>query len=218
MKKIFYPLAAAFVIAADQFTKYLVRMNMQPGDRIPVIGDWLRIYYVQNTGTAFSMFAGNRFVTVVLTGILILVCVVFAIREIKDGDTLIPLLLTLIAAGGVSNMIDRLRLGFVTDMISCGSFAVFNVADIFVTCGCVLMMAAIIIMYREEEEANSSEKRSAEAAETASYIIDGGTCKSKADTGEPETVTDKPKADTGEPETGTDRSGSGRRSRGDCND
>lgn len=150
MKKIFYPIMAAAVIAADQLTKYIVRANMQPGDRIPVIGDWMSIYYVQNTGTAFSMFAGNRFVTVILTSALIIVCLVFIIKEIRCGHSLIPSLLTLVAAGGISNMIDRLSLGFVTDMISCGNFAVFNVADIFITCSCVLTMLAVLFVYKDE--------------------------------------------------------------------
>ena len=51
MKRFIYPSIAVLVIALDQFTKYLVRSNMQPGDRIPVIGNWMSIYYVQNTGT-----------------------------------------------------------------------------------------------------------------------------------------------------------------------
>ena len=153
MKKIYYILAVAFVIASDQLTKYLVRANMQPGDKIPVIGDWMNIYYVQNTGTAFSMFEGNKLVTVVLTSVLIIVCVAFAISEARDGRKASSLLLTLIAAGGASNMIDRMSLGFVTDMISCGSFAVFNVADIFVTCSCVLMIIAAFFMFKNDEEA-----------------------------------------------------------------
>ena len=142
MKKIMYPLIALIVIAADQITKYLVRANMQPGERIPLIGDWLSLYYVRNTGTAFSMFEGNRYVTVLL---------VVIISEARAGRTLIPVLLTLVAAGGVSNLADRLTLGYVTDMISCGSFAVFNVADIAVTCGCILTMLALLLFYREEE-------------------------------------------------------------------
>ena len=140
---------AVIVIAVDQFTKYLVRTNMQPGDRIPVIGNWMSIYYVQNTGTAFSMFSGNRFVTVFLTSALIIFCIVFIVKEARAGHTLIPVLFTFVAAGGVSNMIDRLTLGYVTDMISCGSFAVFNVADIGVTCGCVLAMIALLVLYKE---------------------------------------------------------------------
>lgn len=151
MKKIIYPLSAAFVIAADQITKYMVRANMQPGDKIPIIGDWMNIYYVQNTGTAFSMFEGNKFITIVLTSILIIGCVLFAISEARGGNKATSLLLTLIAAGGASNMIDRVSLGFVTDMISCGSFAVFNVADIFVTCSCVLMAIVVFFMFKNEE-------------------------------------------------------------------
>ena len=150
MKRLIYPLIGAFVIVLDQFTKYLVRANMQPGDRIPVIGDWMSIYYVQNTGTAFSMFSGNQFVTVFLTSALIIFCIVFIIKEAREGQRVIPALFTFVAAGGISNMIDRLTLGYVTDMISCGSFAVFNVADIGVTCGCVLTMIALLILYKDE--------------------------------------------------------------------
>ena len=72
--------------------------------------------------------------------------------EARSGHTLVPVLLTLVAAGGISNLIDRFTLGYVTDMISCGNFAVFNVADIAVTCGCVLTMLALLLFYREEEE------------------------------------------------------------------
>ena len=152
MKKIINPLAALLVIAADQITKYLVRANMAPGDRIPILGNWLSIYYVQNTGTAFSMFAGNKFVTIALTSVLIIICIGFAVSEARSNHSLTALLLTLIAAGGASNMIDRVKLGFVTDMISCGNFAVFNVADIFVTCSCILMALLVFFMYKNGEE------------------------------------------------------------------
>ncbi|MBQ6151469.1 MAG: signal peptidase II [Mogibacterium sp.] len=150
MKRFIYPLIALIVIILDQITKYLVRANMQPGDRIPVIGDWMSIYYVQNTGTAFSMFRDNRLVTVFLTTALIIFCMIFIVKEAREGQQLISVLFTFVAAGGISNMIDRLTLGFVTDMISCGSFAVFNVADIGVTCGCILTMIALLIQFRDE--------------------------------------------------------------------
>ena len=150
MKRFIYPSIAVLVIALDQLTKYLVRANMQPGDRIPVIGNWMSIYYVQNTGTAFSMFRDNRFVTVFLTTALIILCIIFIVKEAREGHRLIPVLFTFVAAGGISNMIDRLMLGFVTDMISCGSFDVFNVADIGVTCGCILTMIVLIIQFKDE--------------------------------------------------------------------
>lgn len=147
---ILYPMIAVVVIALDQITKYLVRANMQPGDSIPVIGSWLRILYVRNTGTAFSMFEGNKWVTVVFTTVLIIACLVYVIHEARSGSKVISILLTFVIAGGVSNMIDRLTLGYVTDMISCGRFAVFNVADIFVTCGCALTILYLILEMRKE--------------------------------------------------------------------
>ena len=147
-----YPLIAAVIIAADQFTKYLVRSGMQPGDRIPVIGEWFSMYYVRNTGTAFSMFSGNRMVTVVLTSLLIIGCIIFVIYEARRGSKVTAALLTCVAAGGLSNLFDRIALGYVTDMISCWSFAVFNVADIFVTCGCFLVIAYVLLVYKDAEE------------------------------------------------------------------
>ena len=147
---IIYPAIAAALIALDQLTKYLVRVNMQPGDSIPVIGNWLRILYVRNTGTAFSMFEGNKWITVVLTSVLIIACTIFVIKEAAAGSKVTSILLTFVIADGVSNLIDRLTLGYVTDMISCGSFAVFNVADIGVTCGCFLTVIYLLLEMRSE--------------------------------------------------------------------
>lgn len=144
-----YPLIAALIIAADQATKFAVRASMQPGDRIPVIGDWFSIYYVRNTGAAFSMFSGNKMVTIALTSVLIILCLVFIIYEARKGSKALAALITMIFAGGVGNMIDRLALGYVTDMISCWNFAVFNVADIFVTCGCFITVLYILFAYKD---------------------------------------------------------------------
>jgi signal peptidase II len=152
---ILYPIIAAIVIAADQFTKYLVRAGMQPGDSIPVLGDWLRFYYVRNTGTAFSMFSGNVWITIVFTSILILACIIIGAKEARGGSKTIAVLLTFICAGGLSNLFDRIALGYVTDMISCWSFAVFNVADIAVTCGCIALMIYLIATFKDEEKGDA---------------------------------------------------------------
>ncbi len=141
----------AAVIAADQLTKIIIRANLDLGERIPVIGDWFRITYVQNTGTAFSMFSGNKMVTLVLTSILIVACLILIVHESRSGSRSLAVCLTFVMAGGVANMIDRFFIGFVTDMISVGSFAVFNVADIAVTCGCFIAMALVLLEYKDSE-------------------------------------------------------------------
>ena len=150
MMILIYPLIVIAIIAADQFTKVLVRNNIALGERIPVIGDWMNFTYIRNEGAAFSMFSGNRFVTVVLTAALLILCVVFIIHELRAKENVLVLCITCVLGGGLSNMYDRIHFGYVTDMISCGNFAVFNVADIFVTCGCILAIIYILFCYKEE--------------------------------------------------------------------
>lgn len=146
---IIYPIIVALIIAADQFTKVLVRNNIALNERIPIIGDWMNITYIRNEGAAFSMFSGNVLVTVVLTCALLIVCAVFIVHEIKANDKVMAVCLTCVLGGGLSNMFDRLYFGYVTDMISCGSFAIFNVADMFVTCGCIFAIIYVLFSYKE---------------------------------------------------------------------
>ena len=143
-----FPAIIFLVIAIDQVSKYLVRTYMSPGDSIALIGDWFRLLYVRNTGTAFSMFAGNRMITIVLTTVLVVMCLIYIWGEYRRGERTLAKLVTLIFAGGLSNLIDRYRFGYVTDMISCWNFAVFNVADIAVTCGCALIVLYIMVSSR----------------------------------------------------------------------
>lgn len=145
-----YPLIIAAIIAADQVTKILVRSNIALGERIPVIGDWMNFTYIRNEGAAFSMFSGNVLVTIVLTALLLVLCIALIIYEIKANDKGLALCLTCVLGGGISNMFDRIYFGYVTDMISCGSFAIFNVADMFVTCGCIIAIFLILVGYKKE--------------------------------------------------------------------
>ncbi|MBQ0005689.1 MAG: signal peptidase II [Clostridiales bacterium] len=143
---------AVGVIAIDQLTKILIRANFALGETLPVIGDFCRLTYVRNTGTAFSMFQNNHMVTIGLTTVLLVVCLLFMIIEWKRGSRAVSLSVTLVLAGGVSNLLDRLIMGYVTDMISIGRFAIFNFADMAVVTGCVFAAILIILASREEED------------------------------------------------------------------
>lgn len=147
-----YLLLAAVIIAADQFTKYLVRSL--PLDFVyNVIGNFLRIVHVENSGAAFGMFSGNRKFLLILPAIVIAIAVYVIAGHKGNGsrDVLEKVSLTMIASGGVGNIIDRLIFGQVTDMISFSIFPpVFNVADIAVTCGCGLMLLSLFVSERKE--------------------------------------------------------------------
>lgn len=145
-----YPLIIVAILVADQATKIAVRNNIALGERIPVIGDWMNFTYIRNEGAAFSMFSGNQLVTVVLTSLLLLFCIAMIVYEIKSNEKVLAICLTCVLGGGIGNMYDRLHFGYVTDMISCGNFAIFNVADIFVTCGCLLAILYILLDFRKQ--------------------------------------------------------------------
>lgn len=128
------------VVALDQAIKWYIRANFRVGETLPVISDILHITYVRNQGAAFSMFRNMPFVTVLLPSLLVILCLVLAIRFYRHSETVPGFLTALIAAGGIGNLIDRVVLGYVTDMIDFRVFPVFNVADIAVTGGCLLLV------------------------------------------------------------------------------
>ncbi len=143
---------AVGVIAIDQLTKIIIRMNFSLGETMPLIGDIVRLTYIRNTGTAFSMFENNTWITIGLTAVLLVVCLLFMIYEWRRGSKLVSMCVILVLAGGLSNLLDRVLLGYVTDMISIGRFAIFNVADVAVTLGCLLAAISIIRASKEDDD------------------------------------------------------------------
>ena len=138
----FMALFAALIVAADQVTKYLVGANIPLYPRVPAIPGLIHWTYVQNTGAAFSSFEGMRWLFVVIfavfTGLII-----WEFSKKRWPLTMFERwCITAIYAGGLGNIIDRVRLGYVVDMIETEfiSFPVFNVADCFITCGCAALL------------------------------------------------------------------------------
>lgn len=136
------------VMAIDQLTKWIVRANMCVGESVDIIGNFFCLKYIKNTGTAFSMFENNLWITLGLTTGLLVVCLFFILHEWRSGSRGIAIAMSFVFAGGMSNLVDRFMLGFVTDMISVGSFAIFNVADIAVTLGCVFVV--VVLLFSEK--------------------------------------------------------------------
>ena len=147
MQMLILALFAAGIVAADQFTKYLTVANIALWEDVPFIPGLLQLTYVQNTGAAFSTFEGQQWMFALIfaafTGLVLY-------EYFKKPMAFKPFerwCIVSIWAGGLGNMIDRVRLGFVVDMIELEfiRFPVFNVADCFITCGCVLLIAHLIL-------------------------------------------------------------------------
>ena len=140
------------IILADQAVKLLVRSKLALGQSVPVIHDFFNITYIRNTGTAFSMFENNLWITLGLTTVLIVVCLLFMLHEWKKGSKFLALCLAMVLGGGLANMVDRVFIGYVTDMFAFGNFAIFNVADIFVCTGCALAIIAVFFGDRKKDK------------------------------------------------------------------
>ena len=142
MQFLFYVLFSAFVVAADQLAKYVTVACIPLYENRPFIPGLLRLTYVQNTGAAFSTFQGQQWlfalIFVIFTGLILREY----FKKPMPFTKLERFCIAAIYGGGLANMLDRVRLGYVVDMIETTfmEFPVFNVADCFITCGCVVLM------------------------------------------------------------------------------
>lgn len=129
---------AALLYVADQVSKALIVSALDRGEYVNVVGDVLRIWYVQNTGAAFSLLPGALWLFLPVT-VLAIVMIGYFFRAFRDRSAWIHVVLGTILAGTLGNLTDRLRLGYVVDFISVGigtaRFPTFNVADSAVVVG-----------------------------------------------------------------------------------
>ena len=144
-------LVVAGVVALDRVVKALVASAMTLGESIPVIDGIFHITLIHNKGAAFSSFQGQTFVLIVLPLIALTVGVVFLIRYRKVARPFLLFSIALIFGGGLGNLIDRLRQGYVVDMFDFRVFPVFNVADIAVCCGAALLCFYVLFLDKGDE-------------------------------------------------------------------
>lgn len=143
---------AAAIIAADQVVKLFIRNNFNVGEGLSVIPGVFHLTYVRNRGAAFSIFQNQPIVTILIPLVIIATCTAVLIK-IRRGirKPLMPAMAAIIA-GGIGNLIDRVALGYVTDMIDLRFFPVFNIADIAVTCGCAFVVIYLLFFDREGQD------------------------------------------------------------------
>jgi len=150
---LFLFLLAGIIIVLDQYTKNLVRANLNYGE-VWTPWEWLmpyaRIVHWYNTGVAFGLFQGMGLLFTFLPLIVVIFILIFYSR-LAGGNWWLRVAIGLELGGAIGNLIDRIKIGHVTDFISIGDFAVFNVADASITIGVVVMMIALW----QEEKKNS---------------------------------------------------------------
>ena len=149
---------AGIVVALDQWTKWLVRENIEFGGMwLPESLSWLnpyaRIVHWYNSGAAFGMFQNGNLVFTILAFIVI-GAIIYYFPHVEGDDWTLKLAMGLQLAGASGNLIDRLMMGKVTDFISVGTFPVFNVADASITVGVFVLLLGVWLKERSEKKKN----------------------------------------------------------------
>jgi signal peptidase II len=144
------------IIALDQWTKSLVRANIQLGsDWLPQGFLWLepyaRIRYWYNSGAAFGIFQNGNLVFTILA-IIVVLLIIYYFPRTERNDWWLRVAMCLQLAGAAGNLIDRLFFAHVTDFISVGNFAIFNLADASISVGVAVLLLGVWIKERAEKK------------------------------------------------------------------
>ena len=150
---------AAVAVILDQLSKLWVLRSFELGESREVLSGILNWTYIQNKGAALGMLSEHRWVFMILSAVLIAAILLFIVFS-KDITRPLVVVLAMILGGGIGNMIDRFAYGYVIDFIDVKFLPfwkwIFNIADIFVTVGAVLLAAVYILteLKRKKETGN----------------------------------------------------------------
>ena len=147
-------LVVIIIVGVDQWTKALVVEHLSPhdtGPRVHLIGQYLLLFYIQNNGAAFSLFANSAVLIGLITIAVGVICYIY-VRMINSGSLGIKLIMGMIVGGALGNIIDRIRhSGYVVDFIAFRIpqinfyFAIFNVADAAISVGVFLFFVTLLV-------------------------------------------------------------------------
>lgn len=155
-KKLIYTISLITVLL-DQIIKYIVMSNMTLHQEIKLIPNFFSLYYLKNTGAAFSIL-GNKTIILILVSIFCLIIIKNAIKKLKRVNTLTIISLGIMTGGIIGNLFDRILYKSVIDYLSFNifnyNFPVFNLADIGITVGAILLIIDLIIEEKEKKKTN----------------------------------------------------------------
>ena len=137
---------AVAALVGDQSTKHLVTANLRPDEGVHVLGP-LWIHRVQNSGIAFGLFPSATVLVALATAVAVVWMLAFFARS-GARHPVLPAALGLLIGGSVSNLLDRVRLGHVTDFLDLGWWPAFNLADSFIVIGVAMLVGALLIADR----------------------------------------------------------------------
>lgn len=153
-----YILAIILCVAADQAVKLYVVSRLALYESAPLLPGVVELLYIRNTGGGFSILTGHTWILTVVTAALMAGIAALLVKR-YFSHPLAMWTLTVILGGGLGNLIDRVRLGYVVDMfhLQFMDYPVFNVADILVVCGVIGFAAYYLLLHDKEAEEKEPE-------------------------------------------------------------
>ena len=139
-------LVAGAAVLADQLTKQLVGRTLELGESADIVGPF-SIHHVQNSGIAFGLFGSRTAIVIGVTAVAVGAMLVFFARSGRRHPVL-PVALGLVLGGSIANLIDRVRLGHVTDFLDLVAWPAFNLADTFIVVGVAILFGALVLADR----------------------------------------------------------------------
>ena len=142
------------LVALDQYTKNLAVIHLKDNKPFIIINGILELNYLENTGAAFGVLE-NQKAFFIFVAVVVLSVIGYVLLKTPDHKKygILHISLSLIAAGAIGNMIDRIRLNYVVDFIyfSLINFPIFNVADMYVTVSTAVLMILLLFVYKESD-------------------------------------------------------------------
>jgi signal peptidase II len=149
---------AAVVLLVDQATKAAIASTMAVGEQVSVVGDLVMLWDVRNVGAAFSLFQGGQIFFLIIT-VLAFAMLIYFQRAFRGRGVALYVVLGLVLGGTLGNLLDRIRLGYVTDFISVGigslRWPTWNVADASIVVGILALVAYLMLLDPRRGEARA---------------------------------------------------------------
>lgn len=159
-----YFVIVAIIIAIDQLTKLWIVRDFELHESVSVIGEFFQITSHRNRGAAFGILQDQRWFFIIITIIIVIGIIWYMLKMVREGATLLPIALTFVLGGALGNFIDRVRTGEVVDFMHFTftfdwfgrqikyEYAIFNVADMAVVLGVILVLLDTLIAWRKERK------------------------------------------------------------------
>lgn len=141
-----------FAVVLDQVTKYLARLHLKSIGSIPIIPHIFHLTYTENRGAAFGILQNQRWFFIIIT-IIVGGAIIYYLFTYSGETLILTVSLSMILGGAIGNLIDRIRFGYVVDMLhfTLIDFPVFNVADSFMVIGTILMAYYLLFISGAKE-------------------------------------------------------------------